>query len=118
VLQALLLHYVMRLKVSNHVLQALLLHYVMRLKVLQAFSASASSVLRLNAGWVCSCQVFLFDVATRRWLPDPAYSHLLDDGWNWEEVGDEGPGGGGLRAWLRLAIAMAPTQTRLSGWLL
>jgi hypothetical protein len=31
--------------------------------------------------------VFLFDVATRRWSPDPAYSHLLDDGWNLQEVG-------------------------------
>lgn len=31
-------------------------------------------------------KVFLFDAATRKWSPDPAYSALLDDGWNLQEV--------------------------------
>eukprot|EP00878_Enallax_costatus_P027127 GHUV01029177.1.p1 GENE.GHUV01029177.1~~GHUV01029177.1.p1 ORF type:complete len:269 (+),score=87.22 GHUV01029177.1:281-1087(+) len=31
-------------------------------------------------------KVFLWDVATRKWCPDPAYSALLDDGWNLQEV--------------------------------
>lgn len=31
-------------------------------------------------------KVFLWDVATRQWCPDPAYSALLDDGWNLQEV--------------------------------
>jgi hypothetical protein len=31
-------------------------------------------------------KVFLWDVASRRWAPDPAYAHLLDDGWNLSEV--------------------------------
>lgn len=31
-------------------------------------------------------KVFVFDVANRQWVPDPAYSHLLDEGWNLAEV--------------------------------
>ncbi|KAF6261527.1 sucrose-6F-phosphate phosphohydrolase-domain-containing protein [Scenedesmus sp. NREL 46B-D3] len=31
-------------------------------------------------------KVFLWDVAARKWAPDPAYARLLDDGWNLAEV--------------------------------
>ncbi|WIA22497.1 hypothetical protein OEZ86_009494 [Tetradesmus obliquus] len=31
-------------------------------------------------------KIFMWDVAGRRWAPDPGYAHLLDDGWNLQEV--------------------------------
>jgi hypothetical protein len=32
-------------------------------------------------------KVFLWDVATEKWTPDPGYAMLLNDGWDADQVG-------------------------------
>lgn len=50
-------------------------------------------------------KVFLWDVATERWTPDPGYAMLLNDGWDADRVSEEVQRGGegdvhwGSRLW-------------------
>jgi hypothetical protein len=63
----------------------------------ETHACSCAAVCRLKPHAIITAvgtKVFLWDVATERWTPDPGYAMLLNDGWDADRVSHPHPGGG------------------------
>lgn len=82
----------LRLIACSELLTADLLFAGRSIGMVEGLLAKKSGIMPWPAAIITAVgtKVFLFDVATRQWTPDPAYSALLDDGWNLQEVSQGG----------------------------